>query len=147
MNCDIHLHIEVKLNNKWEHYAAPSVPRFYKLFAKMANVRNNGDVQPISEPKGLPSDLTTLTSYDVKRWDSDGHSHSYLDAAEICELSEWLGEIEKHSAITGQRDDVDLEHHILHTYCFSNRFGGIHKYPEDRPDGVTDVRFVFWFDN
>lgn len=27
MGCDIHLHIEVKINGAWEHYATPRVDR------------------------------------------------------------------------------------------------------------------------
>jgi hypothetical protein len=148
MGCDIHLHIEVKLNGKWEHYGAPNVSRWYLLFEKMAGVRGEPE-NAISLPKGLPDDLTTLTRYSSERWDGDGHSHSWLGIEEIMLLEDWL-KTQKSEWRTHSPDaSVDLEHHVLHTYLFGNSFTGPKRYPEDdqsRP-GVEDVRFVFWFDN
>lgn len=63
MGCDIHLHTEVKINGVWHHMGAPSVPRNYRLFAKMAGVR--GIETPIAEPRGLPGDATLLTRRDA----------------------------------------------------------------------------------
>lgn len=140
MGCDIHLHIEVRLNGKWEHYAAPNIDRDYSLFSRMAGVR--GKEIPISKPKGLPSDLTTLTKYDADRCGIDGHDHSWLSKKEIVRLKDWID-----GQRTQMNDFFDLEHTILHCYLFGNSFAGIELYPNERPDGVDDVRFVFWFDN
>ena len=78
MGCDIHVHFEIKLNGKWEHYSNPSIDRNYELFAKMADVRNDYEnpIIPISFPKGLPKDLSVVTKFEVDHWGSDGHSHS-----------------------------------------------------------------------
>ena len=145
MGCDIHLHIEVKLFNKWEHYSCPNILRNYKLFAKMAGVRNDVDtpIEPISKPKGLEylDDLTTITKFNLDRWKGDAHSCSWLNKEEIAELSAWLLQLE------GSRMDNDLEWGFLKCYLFGNSFGGIVNYPEDVPPGVSDVRFIFWFDN
>lgn len=139
MGCDIHLHIEVKLNGKWEHWANPGVERSYMLFAKMAGVRNNWDIKPLSEPKGLPSDLTTVTQFIADYDGPDGHSHSWLNAKEI----EALGEFTKTPEMLNYyRKDrwLDLNAHVLRgSYLCGNSF-------ESRPKGITDVRFVFWFD-
>lgn len=146
MGCDIHLHIEVKINGKWEHWGAPSVQRWYELFEKMAGVR--GDVRnAISPPKGLPEDMTTLTKLAATYDGKDAHSHSWLGTEEIMQLEDWLKKQARGEWIN------DLEHHILHSYLFGNSFTGHKRYPEDskyRLDAgidVQDVRFVFWFDN
>jgi hypothetical protein len=148
MGCDIHLHIEIKLNNKWEHYACPRIERWYQLFAKMAGVRNyvESGVIPISLPKGIPEDVTSITKYDYERWDTDGHSHSWLNLKEIAELEDWLNQMKEGN----NPNNGDLEWDILHCYLFGNSFAALYKYPEEtkkyNPE-ITDVRFVFWFDN
>jgi len=138
MGCDIHLHIEVKLNGKWEHYAAPRIDRDYRLFTKMAGVRQCCNMQCLASPRGLPNDITVLTRYDCERMGSDGHDHSWLGKEEIRILSHFI-EVLKDGW-------YNLEYHVLHCYLFENSFD-IVSYPEGVPIGVEDVRFVFWFDN
>ena len=140
MGCDIHLHIEVKINNEWQHYGHPSVRRWYQLFEKMAGVR--GEVcEAISPPKGFPDDATLLTRLDyVERWGADAHTPSWLSAQEISLLNDWLNEQ------GGLSSELDMEYHLLRTYLFGNSFAGFVKYPDDYPKFLQDVRFVFWFD-
>ena len=143
MGCDIHLQIEVRIDGQWHHLANPAVSRNYALFAKMADVRNyDNSIAPISEPKGLPADMTFLTALDVKRWEGDAHSKSWLGPDEIAALSKWLD-----SFFDEQSLEYDLEHGILHCYLFGNSFAGWKKYPEDNDFNIEDVRFIFWFDN
>jgi hypothetical protein len=123
MGCDIHLHQEVKINGVWHHYGCPSVGRSYRLFALMADVRNNGEVEPIAKQKGVPSDITELTKFDLVGWEDDGHSHSWLSAGEIELLYDFLD--------SGHIDDLG--------YVFGYPWNHI-------PLGVDDFRFVFWFD-
>lgn len=154
MGCDIHIHIEVKFRGNWEHYGTPQVSRWYRLFAKMANVRNaephdKDYIKPISDPKGMPDDVTTLTAHDNERGSGDWHSHSWLDLDEIVLLEDWLEEQSKQQReIDPSAPWLDLEHTVLHTYLFGNSFAGLRRYPKDYDgDQVADVRFVFWFDN
>ena len=134
MGCDIHLHIEVKTENGWEHYASPNFRRSYSLFEKMAGVR--GDIEnAISSPKGFPNDASYITERSYKSEVSYAHSVSWLNVKEINELSEWI------QSQPGDGLSNDLEHGILHTYLEGNSFCG------DFPDWIKDVRFVFWFDN
>ena len=65
MGCDIHFHIELKNGNEWVYYANPSLERNYKLFAFLANVRNDFKIIPISKPKGLPKDASLITKIEV----------------------------------------------------------------------------------
>jgi hypothetical protein len=142
MGCDIHLHTEIKVNGKWLHYGAPSVPRCYALFALMADVRNSdGDIIPVSKPKGLPDDISEITRLSNQRWGCDGHSHSWLSAVELAKLEDAWQKHKPHGW-----DQSDLEHHYF-GYLESNSWAGFAKYPEDREPWIEDVRFVFWFDN
>jgi hypothetical protein len=141
MGCDIHLHIEVKIHGRWEHYSLPNVPRHYRLFTKLAGVREQPGIQPISSPRGLPEDVTYLTKYDAKQLGDDGHSHSWIDAKEIAQL------VDSQKDWRYPGDDVEIGCNDLFGWLFGGTVGGFDEYPDDRPEGLEDVRFVFWFDN
>ncbi len=145
MGCDIHLHIEVKLNGKWEHWAAPGVDRNYRLFSRMAGVRQyQGDrITAISAPKGMPKDPATVTAFECARWGDDGHNHSWLNMKEIVILAEF---VKKRLSEKGKW--ASLSFYTLHsTYICGLDFSGLIKYKSELPKEITDVRFVFWFDN
>ena len=150
MGCDIHLHTEVKINGVWHHYSCPSVRRFYNVFARMANVRNQPDerefpVEPIALPRGLPSDISAVTAFSADRWADDGHSHSWLDAKEIASLYDYVDDYLK----------IQAKLNFM-SWCTEN-FGYFEG--NDWKDfldeetyeyfykGIEDIRFVFWFDN
>jgi len=141
MGCDIHLHIEIKIDGVWHHYAHPSVRRDYQLFAKMGGVRNyDNEIEPIGELRGLPTDVSLITKRDYERWSVNGHSHGWLSSAELVVLEDW-------NHARDSRMENDLEYSILSCYLFGNSFAGFHKYPKERITWLEDVRFVFWFDN
>lgn len=141
MGCDIHLHTEIKVNGKWEHYGNPSVDRNYRLFALMAGVRNDLGVVPICEPKGLPNDLAAVTAMDYDRMSSDAHTPSWFGKDELIAFEQRIGE-----ARYPAQDRLDVEHHIA-GYLFGNSWAGFYRYPNEGRHGVEAVRFVFWFDN
>ena len=139
MGCDVHLHVEIKVEGEWRHYNHPKVDRNYNLFSRMASVRNHGDIEPISLPRGLPEDVTFTTGLDVAHRGTDGHSHSYLDSAEIAELQEWAVSQEWGSGAFWFADTFG--------FLFGNLLEGFARYPDERLGFLEDVRFVFWFDN
>lgn len=68
--------------------------RNYNLFAILANVRNGRGFagikigegyNPISMPKGVPSDASSTYQKEVEDWNGDGHSHSYFTLKELKE--------------------------------------------------------------
>lgn len=132
MGCDIHLHQEVKVSGKWEHYGCPSIDRSYDLFGKMAGVR--GDGPPVAPVRGLPKDITDITRMSAVMYGSDGHTHSWLNADEIAELEKWLEERQ------GSRFNRPFG------YLFGNGWGDFKESPGDYPQEIEDIRFVFWFD-
>ena len=144
MGCDIHLHIEVKINDKWEHYGAPNIWRDYTLFEKLAGVRGDPD-KAIAEPRGIPKDATTLTKYNYKHWGYDAHTPSWISAKEIYEIQEYAKTQwpKVRNSVWNHWEWED----VLGCYLFGNSFAGFTKYPDDREKDMTDLRFVFWFDN
>ena len=133
MGCDIHLSIEIEVNDEWLHLGHPDVNRWYALFEKMAGVR--GDVRnAIVRPKGLPNNLSKVTQLYVNAENDDMHTPSWFNLQEIEILETWL---------RTQDPNIwkcDLNHTVLHTYLFGNGFSNLDY-------GMTDVRFIFWFDN
>ena len=132
------MHVEQKVNGTWEHSSHPQTPRCYAVFAKMANVRNYGAVDPISQPRGLPSDISLPTRLDADQWDDDGHSYSYLTQSEIAELYEYVLENGTPTRFCGG-------FHDMFGYFYGDDFSTHDK--ARCPQGIEDVRFVFWFDN
>lgn len=140
MGTDIHLHIEVKLDGQWHHYAKPSVTRFPALFAKMAGVNNhNWKFGPIVEPRGLPLDVTRVTLVDSRHYKGDGHHHSWLTLDEIREVEQFLRD--------GHMSEVEI-YDVWGTFLFGNSITSFGLYEVGAfPKELQDVRFVFFFDN
>ena len=141
MSCDIHLHVEVKINGKWENWATPYISQNYALFTLMAGVRDAEDhPRPIALPRGLPADVSTVTAFHARHWKGDGHRHSWLSATEAGEVQEWYECIYGGSHLPP-----------LFGYVFGNDVDSHVRFPEDceelRRLGFEDVRVVFWFDN
>lgn len=57
--------------------------RDYELFSILADVRNYGDNEYISQPKGLPVDVTEIVKMESESWGCDGHSHNWLTLYEL----------------------------------------------------------------
>ena len=139
MGCDIHLHVEVKIKDKWHHYDRPDIGRNNFLFNLMAGVRGEGKPEkPISLPKGLPRDISELTAFEADYCKEDWHNHSYLTSKEVVTLFEKLKE---------NNPPFDFRSNLQWGYLFGNGYESFYKYPEDYPKELQDFRFVFWFDN
>lgn len=143
MGTDIRLHAEVKIEGEWHHYAVIPFVRWYGAFTKMCGVR--GDISELSEvialPRGLPGDVTKVVKFLSDK--DGGHSHSWLSSDEIAAFCRWL-KTQKPYKKPAIMDHFDLEWESG-VYFFGNVFD-YKNYQEDPPEGVDDVRFVFWFD-
>lgn len=140
MGCDIHAHWEVLVDNEWVHYSKVDIDRDYSLFEKMAGVR--GDVnEAIALPRGLPNDVTKSTALDVKYWNGDAHSESWLSSKEMVELITWWEDQYKNWAI---KREVVTE---AIGYLYGNDWDSFYQYRDSYPEWVQDFRLVFWFDN
>jgi len=110
----------------------------YVSFAMLANVRNSfGDrIVPISQPKGLPDDVSKVVQKESDRWGYGGHSHSFLT---LKELQEYGWDQVAFLADVGRQPYKELAHTF---YTWS-----IPKLKELAGDDPDSVRIVFWFDS
>jgi hypothetical protein len=106
VGCDIHAYVEVQGDRGWQKVGAvfdnpdyrPESPsndwntprtdhpirwRDYEMFAIFAGVRNRFGIVPIAEPRDLPPDVSLEVRRLSKKFDDDGHSHSWLLLSEI----------------------------------------------------------------
>ena len=97
--------------------------RHYYLFGILAGVRHD-IVEPISEPKGLPDDLSPEVAANARWWDIDGHSHSYFTLEEL-QAVDW-----------NKYDYDDITDFVEGVLPQMERLGD-----------PQDVRLVFWFDS
>lgn len=95
MGCDIHMHVEKRVNDAYQKMTelrfadgpAPFNWRSYGLFGFLAGVRNYSDVPPLSQPRGLPDDVSTSVREESDDWGCDGHSHSWLSVEELASFN------------------------------------------------------------
>ena len=154
-------------NNKFSD--EPQIGRNYDLFSILANVRNGTwgeDIKPISEPRGLPEDVSDEIKKLSDEWDCDGHSHSYLSLDEIKKF-DWHNKKIKHSAFVSERQKNEYEKtgkaptyysawsssgvKIEWEESIAESIGGYFLkeiMPElEKLEKWGKVRIVFWFDN
>lgn len=150
MGCSIHFHTEVKINGTWHHHAEARIQRNYPVFAKMANVRNAGNIIiPLSLPKGIPPDATDLTKFQYKAWEADAHSPSWLNPTEITELHRWIetfgqNEFWKDEFLPSPKQWIDNNFPTFNGYHLHEELLNNEYY---KNTGLEDVRYIFWFDN
>lgn len=98
--------------------------RNYTLFSLLANVRNyDGEIEPISEPRGIPEDVSDFVNSRWESWHGDGHSDSYFTLKELL--------------------DFNWEYYKDSCSYFISRLEILKKISDD----YDNVRLVFWFDN
>jgi hypothetical protein len=140
MGCDIHLHVEVEIDGRWEHYSHLTVARNYEVFDMMAGVRHDDDhtAIAISPPRGLPNDITFLTRLDADKWAPDAHDASWLSGDEAVQVQRFAD----------KKWSNEYTHPPIFGYLFGNYLNswkdGLH---ESMGGRITDCRIVFWFDN
>ncbi len=203
MGCDIHTYIEKLItiyksnHSKWVNvdnwrfnpYFNENDPegeeklticsiyrdRNYGLFSILANVRNYSDQPYISQPKGLPVDISKVTRDEAIRWGEDGHSFSYFTLQELKTEREKYKVI-KHSGFISPEVSINLDSGIKpQTWCQgTSNESWVHRAWEDGSDSFEllirgleqrkkeefwdfkkeetskndeKIRIVFWFDN
>ena len=155
MGCDIHSYAEKKVNGKWEKVGeifpmdewlrnyykkdfdeSPFDWRSYAMFGFLADVRNYSNSEYLSEPKGLPDDISKEVKEKADYWDGDGHSHSFLTVKELIDFD------------YGKTffDDMDEQRKNYKSFLGKGFFEDLEilKNIDKNPE---NVRVVFWFDN
>lgn len=142
MGCNLHGYLEVMEYpeaDKWNWFSVHKLPdtRNYWFYAAIAGVRNYIEIEPISEPKGMPKDPSMMSLSDAIDDGSYGHSHSWLTANELLNY-EWSQKIKE-----GDTEETILSD-SLHTH-FKALLTEIAYLATQY--GSERVRMVFWFDN
>ena len=136
MGCDIHMYVERKVGGKWwnadyfvpnpswkpDEWGRAPIPKYhhvkiygnrnYALFATLANVRNYGNTDYISEPKGLPDDVTEFVKSEWETWEFDGHSCSWLTLRELIDFHEARHPLKRRGMLSPEQQ-AELDDGIL----------------------------------
>lgn len=152
--------------------------RDYEVFTVLAGVRQYNDKNvPISQPRGLPHDVSAIVKEESERCGADGHSHSYLTFAELEEYAKEHGQVTYSGLITPEaKEKLEKEGDLPQEWCqgssdkslvwaewkapfkgLQNLIGAMESHMRDemwiwRSDPLTleqknNFRIVFWFDN
>lgn len=132
---NIHLHVEIRLTGEtyefgvWHHWSAPVITPNAQIFNKLTQ---------LVQIRGLPVDCSKPTLLDYINMANDAYDATWMLQNEIEELSGWL--VDKLPPQAENNPHYSLENDFIH----SNLFGEPLWYNQiDK--GVSDVRFVFWF--
>lgn len=193
MGANIHMYVEAKLGNqglwksldKWSinplHVSYPEKyknrytvdyddliykERDYLVYAVLANVRNNFNIIPISEPKGLPNDVCENIRLESENNFKGEHSHSYLSLRELL-MYNWNQEVSL--ATLEESEDNAIEKYgssILFIEPYAERLRVVYQavlsdeipkfmevmeklkdYAQNNDLSYDNIRIVFWFDH
>lgn len=87
MGCDIHAYAERRgEDGNWELIQEVFDGRSYSVFAFLAGVRNYSGIVPISEPRGIPDDISSGVRAKLEPWEGDVHSKSWLSMQELLQF-------------------------------------------------------------
>lgn len=144
MGTDIYTHIEVKQSDKWIHLIDYEdrvfSERNYGVFGFLANVRNYSAVQPLSERRGLPPDISVgLKSIINNEYEYEPYG-SYFTLKEL--LSVNYNQIiwdRRFNGKTSERERLSLKDFLGKKFMEDLDFLKTLGKPEN-------VRILFWFD-
>jgi hypothetical protein len=154
MGCDIHFTVERKVKDKWIGvYSSDLTPRMpsvsydhheigtmtnvvpamknrnYSFFTALAGVRGDGP-----EAKGVPDDMSDLTSAALDTWGNDDHSHSWDTFEDFMRL---------HITSTNSRT-----YKALAVEALKGGNGVLDAlFWETETDRRENMRVIYWFDN
>ncbi|WP_153041721.1 MULTISPECIES: hypothetical protein [unclassified Pseudovibrio] len=118
---------------------APFGWKSYRIFSFLAGVPNYSEIKPISEPRGLPDDVSNEIRENYNEWLPDGREPSWISIRE-------LNEFEYDQQIEDRRDGrntVPIGHGLLTTY---RKYLDPAFFPELRILNECNAdRIVFWF--
>lgn len=161
MGCDIHLYCEQKYKDKWlsadfycqnkyslDYKDEPSMSvvhlyngRNYTLFSILANVRNSDGNEYISQPRGLPLNISEKVKEEYSIWDLDGHSCSWYTAKELFDwekehkVTKYAGMISSEAA-----KNLDDNHIFPTTWCgWTNMEGYVYREWAEEETPLTDL--------
>ena len=115
--------------------------RNYSYFYQLAGVRGrSNDRHYLSEPRGLPDDVSEGIKQEYEEWGDDAHSASY---ATLQELITFVGEVKSKQLkeLLLEEDTTDLSHMEKVIEYLKD------KAKQEHTNDYNNIRIVFWFDN
>ena len=162
MGADIHIYAEYRSTaNAWEAIPdyEPFGQRCYDVFSFFAKVRFSDDYHrvtpyPISEPRGLPKDVSTYVKKESDEWGVDGFGHSWLSVEELSSFdynkplrerkvdafSE--GHTLRFGTLPSSLSYAQIENPTIGDTLGEHYFDELEKLKESKAE-----RIVFWFDS
>jgi hypothetical protein len=120
MGMDIRLHIEIKIDDKWEHYGSPEIARGCKTYDLLFDIAECRSL-------GFPLDASIVTELDYKDYDCPKYYIGCIGPNLIHRIEKTLHD----------QWGIYLETDVLHTYFLDDGFcDGEYK---------NDFRIIFWF--
>jgi hypothetical protein len=164
MGCDIHLFVEQMIDGRWVsvdqwekvdnkkdnesglYYHVPWGKEFYhdrdyKLFSLLADVRNHWELEPISDPKGQPNNLSPRVETMFDYYKGDGHSQSWYTLKELLDF-DWTQKVKRYDEI--DKKDYIIDYNEIYTNTGFDKTIEKLKLIEKDPE---KIRIVFFFDN
>lgn len=161
MGADIHVYAEYRNTaNAWE--AIPDYEPFglrcYDVFSFFAKVRFSDDYRrvtpyPISEPRGLPKDVSTYVKKESDEWGEEGFRHSWLSVEELSSFDYnkplrerkvhafWAEHTLRFGVLPPSYSYAQIENPTIGNALGGYYFDELEKLKESKAE-----RIVFWFD-
>lgn len=142
MSTSIHMHLEVKKDDQWLHFAAPNMYYDGVFFDLIAGIHVETDqIVPLRGlPEAVPgSEISEVTQfcYEQDQQNFRLHHIGWLGADELILLQKCLND--QYDKSKNDWRSYDLEEHYFHTFINGNAVA-LHQ-------GWDDIRLIFWFDN
>jgi hypothetical protein len=82
MGCDIHMILQKRKKGIWHIVRQVNIGRDYDLFTILADVRSSGDLEPITERRGIPPDVKHKMKSEryIEFPHTDNFGITYMDA-------------------------------------------------------------------
>ena len=143
MGCDIHMHVEVKIDNQWHYYGELHIRRHYALFDRLSHVRGY-NYEGIAKNRGIPTDASAVTRVHFNSWGQDAHSEGYLTSEEIKDfIPIWNSQTRRYD----HPQNLPFFYAEDLRYFFGNGYDNWYSEKENIPEEIQDFRFIFWYDN
>lgn len=166
MGCDIHTYVEQRDDGSWTRVGwaggtrhgweitEPFDWRHYGLYGWLADVRNSSEVPPVSQPRGLPEDVSPDVLREFEEWGCDAHTPSWISVDDLIafdydqtfedrRVTRQIAPNAWHGACTADPGEGEIK-----TY---REFFGPEFFADlaalNTLNKVRPTRVVFWFDN
>lgn len=121
------------------------VGRSYRLFAALANVRNEYDIPFIQEWRDVPGDASSKVKEELESWRGFGHSFGYINVPELKAYADKYSK-ENDENIRYAAEQVKRLYDELWNLGTEIVDESVDVNDEGHTLSVENMRIIFWFD-